>query len=109
MFPKSRPVRSEPYRRWVSTLACMGCGIEGHTQVAHSNQAKHGKGMSQKASDLATFPLCAAHWGRPGCHFEHDNAIGMTKETRDELEDKYIAQTQALGREAGRRELKDAA
>jgi len=57
MFPKSRPVRSESYRRWVATLACMG----------------------------------------------------MTKDTRDELEDKYIAQTQALGREAGRRELKDAA
>lgn len=49
------------------------------------------------------------NWGMPGCHFQHDNAIGMTKDTRDELEDKYIAQTQALGREAGRRELKDAA
>lgn len=37
MFPKSRPVRSESYRRWVATLACMGCGIEGFTQVAHRN------------------------------------------------------------------------
>lgn len=109
MFPKSRPVRSEPYKRWVSTLACMGCGIEGFTQVAHSNQAKHGKGMSQKASDLATFPLCAAHWGMPGCHARHDLMDGLTKDARDDLEDQYIAQTQALGREAGRRELKDAA
>ena len=107
MFPKTRPMRSEPYRRWVSTLACMGCGISGHTQVAHSNQAKHGKGMAQKASDLATFPLCAPNFGRPGCHFEHAQCMGMSKEARDALEDRYIAQTQALGREAGRRELKD--
>jgi hypothetical protein len=102
-------MRSEKYRRWVSTLACMGCGIEGQTQVAHSNQAKHGKGMSIKASDLFTFPLCAPHWGRPGCHFEHDMAIGMSKATRDALEDEYIARTHDLARQAGRPEMKEAA
>ena len=109
MHQKAHPMRSESYRRWVSTLACMGCGIEDFTQAAHSNQAKHGKGLSLKASDLYTFPLCAPHWGRPGCHFEHDQCMGMTKDTRDALEDEYIARTHDLARLAGRPEMKAAA
>lgn len=58
--PKSEPIRSESYRRWVATLPCMACKIEGYSQAAHPCQ---GRGLGQKASDLDCFPLCCA---RPG-------------------------------------------
>lgn len=106
MFPKSRPVRSESYRRWVASLPCAICGAEGWTQAAHGNM---GKGLGLKVCDLQLFPACAPRFGLMGCHWQIDNTFQMTREERRELEAKAIAQTQALGREAGRRELKDAA
>lgn len=106
MFPKASRVRSESYRRWVAGLPCIACGIEGWTQVAHAN---YGKGMALKVCDLQTFPLCAPHWGKPGCHTEHDLCMGMTRDTRRELEARYVKQTQAAAVEAGRCEFKEAA
>lgn len=106
MYPKATRVRSESYRRWVATLPCISCGIEGQTQVAHAN---YGKGLSLKVCDLQTFPLCAPHWGKPGCHQEHDLCMGMTRNARRELEARYVEQTQAVAVEAGRREFKVAA
>jgi hypothetical protein len=105
MYPKAVIVRSKPYLRWVASLACAGCGIEGFSQAAHAN---YGKGMSMKTCDTRTFPLCAPHWGRPGCHQEHDLCFGMTRNDRRELEARYVAQTQAMAQEAGRKELKAA-
>ena len=93
--------RSEPYRRWVASLPCIACGLEGYSQCAHSNQAKHGKGLGVKASDEFTFPLCAQHFGRIGCHTWHDLLEDMTHEERDEIEDRYIAKTWAAAAEHG--------
>lgn len=62
-----------------------------------------------KTCDLQTFPLCAPHWGLPGCHYQHDNMIGMDRDTRRELEVKYVAQMQEMARADGRREFKAAA
>ena len=43
---------------------------------AHSNQAKHGKGMGLKASDLYTVPACHA------CHYEIDQGKDMTRDEK---------------------------
>jgi hypothetical protein len=43
---------------------------------AHSNQAKHGKGMGIKASDIYTVPACF------GCHFEIDQGSSLTREQK---------------------------
>jgi len=109
LFPKFRYWRSKSYLRWVASLPCVACGIEGYSQAAHSNQAKHGKGKSVKASDEFTFPLCAPHGGHMGCHQMHDLAIGWTKAERDETEDRYIARTWADAQAHGWHEKREAA
>jgi hypothetical protein len=106
MFPKSRPVRSESYRRWVASLPCIACGIEGWSQAAHPN---HGKGLGMKTTDLDCFPLCAPRFGLPGCHYQHDNLIEMTRDERREAEARYIAKTQEHARKVGRPEFREAA
>jgi hypothetical protein len=80
--PKYVYVRSEAYRRFVSSQACFACGIEGFSQAAHPNQAKYGKGRGIKASDAFCFPLCGPHGASSGCHFQLDLSIDMTKSTQ---------------------------
>ena len=41
----------------IRKLPCIRCGNP-HSQAAHSNSAKHGKGRSIKASAEFTAPLC---------------------------------------------------
>lgn len=99
-------MRSESYRRYVASKPCFSCGIEGYSQVAHPN---NGKGMGMKTSDLDAFPLCAPHWGLPGCHWQLDNSWDMTKAQRRELEEAYTARMQEEARRDGRPEFKEAA
>lgn len=99
---RNAPPRVESYRRWVATLPCACCGIEGHSQAAHPNQ---GRGLGQKASDLEVFPLCSSRPGHQGCHVLHDTLVDMTLEMRRGLERIYIERTQALAKAAGRKEL----
>jgi len=106
LFPKSKPVRSESYRRWVASLPCIVCGIEGYSQCAHPN---HGRGLGQKASDLDCFALCCTRPGHMGHHMEHDLLIDMTREQRRALERLYTARTQEMARQAGRPEFSEAA
>ena len=49
----------------IRTLPCVRCGNP-HSQAAHSNSAKHGKGRSIKADDAYTIPLCHS------CHSAFD-------------------------------------
>lgn len=49
----------------IRTLPCVRCGNP-HSQAAHSNSAKHGKGRSIKSSDQFTVSLCHS------CHFQFD-------------------------------------
>jgi hypothetical protein len=100
--PKQPPERSEAYRRWVASLPCIVCRIEGYSQAAHPNR---GRGLGQKASDLDCFPLCATRPGHMGHHTEHDLLIEMTLEERREREARYIDQTRALARVEGRPEI----
>lgn len=106
MFQKSKPARSPGYLRYVASKPCFGCGIEGFSQAAHPNQ---GKGMGLKTSDLDTFPLCAPHWGMPGCHWQLDNSFGMTRDERRALESEYTARMHDEARRDGRKEFKEAA
>jgi len=41
----------------IRKLSCIRCGNP-HSQAAHSNSAKHGKGRGIKADDSKTVPLC---------------------------------------------------
>lgn len=97
-FPKAAVIRSEPYRRYVSQQECFGCRVEGFTQVAHPN---FGKGLAMKTCDSKAFPLCGPHWGLPGCHYQLDNSIDMTRAQRRELEAKYTAEMQERARNDG--------
>jgi hypothetical protein len=101
--PKVLPIRSESYRRWVASLPCIVCRIEGYTQAAHPCG---GRGLGQKASDLDCFPLCSTRPGHMGHHAEHDLLIEMTLVERRALEMVYIDQTRELARLEGRPELK---
>lgn len=101
LFPKSKPVRSEAYRRWIASLPCFCCGISGWSQCAHAN----GGGMGTKASDLESFPLCATRPGDVGCHMRFDLCIDIDKAERRELTEQYVRRAQQMAREAGRREF----
>lgn len=105
MFPKPRRYQNKSYRRFVASFPCFNCGIEGYSQCAHAN----GGGMGTKASDLDTFPLCAARPGHQGCHVLFDLCVDMTKAERRELTERYVKRMQDIAREHGRPEFKEAA
>ena len=91
---KKRPAAEIVHFRRVSMLPCACCGVTGHSQAAHSNRYQDGKGAGIKAHFLATFPLCCTRPGIPGCHVEHDQCIGMTRDEADARTEIYIANTQ---------------
>lgn len=62
---------------------CIG-GME-TTVPAHSNQARHGKGMGLKANDRYTVPACHA------CHAEIDQGNTFTREEKFALWDAAYA------------------
>ena len=105
-FPKSKPVRSEAYRRWVATTACRRCGILGYSQAAHPNA---GRGLGQKADDTLCFALCCTRPGILGCHAAHDQLVGMTLPERRERENRYVMSQQVEALQAGRPEVRRAA
>ncbi|OAL84342.1 hypothetical protein AY605_06660 [Acinetobacter sp. SFD] len=49
----------------IRKLLCIRCGNP-HSQAAHSNSVKHGKGKGIKADDSFTVSLCYS------CHFQFD-------------------------------------
>jgi hypothetical protein len=92
-YPKSAPIRDESYRRWVASLPCAHCGIEGFSQAAHADE---GKGMGIKSSDDTCYPACGPRYGIPGCHWLLGTSGAMGKERRRELEARYAEQTRKL-------------
>lgn len=91
MFPKSKPVRSEAYRRAVAGLRCWHCNRWGHSQAAHGDA---GKGMGMKACDLTCYPACGPNGGTPGCHYLIGSTGQFTRDERRELEQRAAAETQ---------------
>ncbi len=80
-------------RRAVASLPCANCGLEMHSQAAHSNEWKHGKGRGMKAWDSAIFPLCGDRPGRQGCHSKFDLHSLCLKEDKSSIVDSWIADT----------------
>jgi hypothetical protein len=101
-YPKTKPARSEAYRRWVASLPCLACGIEGYSQAAHPNR---GRGLGQKSSDLDCFPLCSTRPGHQGCHVLHDTLVDISLEMRRETEKAYVEVMHGLARRIGRPEF----
>lgn len=85
--------RSEALRRAVASLPCAACRIEGYSQAAHSNDWQHGKGRGLKATDAATFPLCADRLGQAGCHGRFDRYELCSRADMPALTAAYLAWT----------------
>lgn len=100
-FPKSKPMRDQKYLRLVASMPCFSCGIEGRSQAAHSNLAKHGKGGAMKAGDYYTFPLCAPTIGNIGCHAKFDQNLLTTKVNKETLTEFFIKSAQQRAIRAG--------
>ena len=93
MYPKTRPVKDEAYRRLVAALPCIACGVHGYSQAAHPNT---GKGMGRKTSDRDCFPLCCDRPGVRGCHDLFDKNVMFKKADRQATEQRWTKQTQRM-------------
>lgn len=100
-LPKTKPHRDGKYLRLIASMPCFSCGIDGFSQAAHSNLAKHGKGGAQKASDYATFPLCCERPGVMGCHSLFDQGVIVTKLNKETVTDFWVASAQKRAWQAG--------
>lgn len=67
MIEKRRPIRSKRILKAANGEACTICGAQDGTVVfCHLNESWAGKGMGQKADDIAGFFGCS------GCHNKYD-------------------------------------
>jgi hypothetical protein len=96
LIPKFKYFRSKQHLKNVASLECQNCGVDNHTQAAHSNWAEHGKGRAIKASDEFTAALCVR------CHFQIDQGTILSKEQRRELWEKAWRKTVAELQQSGK-------
>lgn len=69
--------RNRPLLNLANGQSCQLCGAQDGTIVsAHSNQSRHGKGMSIKAHDCFIAWLCVR------CHAEIDHGKDLSREER---------------------------
>ena len=73
----------------IRKLPCVRCGYP-HSQAAHSNSSKHGKGRGIKASDLYTVPLCYV------CHAAFDKFELGTRQESEALFDGWLEKTERM-------------
>lgn len=73
----------------IRKLPCIRCGYP-HSQAAHSNSSKHGKGRGIKASDEFTVPLCAI------CHGLFDQFNLGTRQESEALFDGWLEKTERM-------------
>jgi heterodisulfide reductase subunit B len=86
--PKFEYIRSPKLLRACRYLPCQLCGVSDQTIcAAHSNQAKHGKGRSIKASDIYVAALCHS------CHAQIDQGRDLSEAERVERWDKAHVRT----------------
>jgi len=79
-YPKQQYFRSKKHLKNVAALPCQHCGLDSHTQAAHSNWVEFGgKAKSIKASDEYTAALCLK------CHYDIDQGAHMSKEERQKM------------------------
>ncbi|HFD2143172.1 TPA: hypothetical protein ACF2EA_002977 [Acinetobacter baumannii] len=79
-------MRSTKRLNEIRALPCVRCGYP-HSQAAHSNSGKHGKGKGIKASDAFTVPLCHK------CHFLFDTYQLGTRQESEVLFDQWLEKT----------------
>ncbi|MFK6229603.1 hypothetical protein Q4108_02585 [Acinetobacter baumannii] len=73
----------------IRKLPCVRCGYP-HSQAAHSNSSKHGKGRGIKASDLYTVPLCYV------CHAAFDKFELGTRQESEVMFDGWLEKTELM-------------
>ena len=89
---KFRYIRNSRYRDACRALPCQICGQTEGVTWAHSNQAKHGKGLQIKASDEFVAALCQA------CHMSIDQGLGSDRRARwDEAHARTVEAARELG------------
>jgi len=78
MFPKHVYIRNKRLLEAARHIPCQHCGAEDGTVVAaHSNMARHGKGLGIKADDTKIASLCHA------CHMELDQGTTLSLMDRE--------------------------
>ena len=75
----------------IRKLPCVRCGNP-HSQAAHSNSAKHGKGRGIKASDAFVIPLCAT------CHSAFDWFELGNRAESEAMFEKWLVKTELMMR-----------
>lgn len=73
----------------IRKLPCVRCGYP-HSQAAHSNSGKHGKGKGIKASDEFTVPLCAI------CHGLFDQFNLGTRQESEAMFERWLEKTERM-------------
>jgi len=73
---KTTYVRSKKILERARLIPCQICGSEEGVVAAHSNQSKHGKGRSIKASDVYIASLCY------DCHMMIDQGRELTRDEK---------------------------
>ena len=73
----------------IRKLPCVRCGNP-HSQAAHSNSAKHGKGRSIKSSDRFTVPLCHS------CHFQLDTFQLGNRAESEAMFEKWLVRVERM-------------
>lgn len=87
-------MRSTKRLNEIRALPCVRCGYP-HSQAAHSNSAKHGKGRGVKASDEFTIPLCAT------CHAAFDRFELGNRAESEAMFEKWLVKTELMMRKGG--------
>lgn len=70
-------------------MPCIRCGNP-HSQAAHSNSSRDGKGRSIKASDELTVPLCHS------CHFRFDTFQLGNRAESEAMFDRWLVKTNRM-------------
>ena len=73
----------------IRKLPCIRCGNP-HSQAAHSNSAKHGKGRGINSSDQFTIPLCFK------CHAAFDQYKLGNREQSEAMFEKWLIKTELM-------------
>lgn len=73
----------------IRKLPCVRCGYP-HSQAAHSNSGKHGKGKGIKASDLYTVALCYK------CHHLFDTYQLGARQESETMFDDWLEKTEIM-------------
>ena len=73
----------------IRKLPCVRCGNP-HSQAAHSNSSRDGKGRGIKSSDLFVIPLCAI------CHAAFDRFELGNRAESEAMFEKWLVKTELM-------------